>query len=805
MNIFRVGLLVSMILLFPVLLAAQQIDSMMNVYADNFPQEKLYVQFDKNLYNSGETIWFKAYLFSGVDPSPISKNFYAELSDANGNIIQKKILPLFESTTAGNFDIPPGFKENRLHFRAYTTWMLNFDTAFLYEKDIRLANIVKDSSQNTNSLPNYRFQFFPEGGDVIAGVENNIAFKATDQYGLPIKVTGILKDASGKDVLEFSSVHDGMGKFLITPDKGDSLYALWKDEKGVEHRTDFPQIKSAGVALRVMNTPKKAYFSVARSTENDELYNKLTVIAHMNQQMVYKATVNLKDNFISGGSIPTDQLPSGVLQVTVFRSDNLPVAERVVFVNNHSFEFSSDLTPTSKSIVKRGKNVIDISVPDTISANLSVAITDAEADGKKTNDGNIISGLLLTGDIRGYVHAPGYYFSNASDSVAQHLDLVMLTHGWRRFKWDQLLRGKTPVIKFPVENYVSIYATVLGVDASHIAKEESMNLILQKKDSSIQFMDAPKVAGSRFGISGLIFYDTARAFYQFNVNRKLSAESAVVFDNGLYKGIKKIKPVMPSFAGWTAADSAMLRKNRFIVEETAKAKSYDDKKVQTLASVTVKVKQKTPAEKLDEQYSSGLFSGGDAFVFDILDDQMAQTYTDVFNYLLGRIAGLMITNPGGRTSLQWRGSTPSLYVNEVQADVQQLQNMPMSDIALVKVFRPGTAVGFGSGAGGSIAIYTKRGASKKVDPSIKGLEQTRIIGYSAIRQFYSPDYTQPDDAEIAEDVRSTLYWNPFILTDRHNKKITIQFFNNDISKKLRVVLEGINTDGKLTRIEKILQ
>src|ERR1700733_10828395 len=87
----------------PALLCAQKIDSMMKVYADNFPQEKLYVQFDKSIYNSGETIWFKAYLFSGSDPSSISKNFYAELSDADGNILQKKTAPIYEATSAGSF------------------------------------------------------------------------------------------------------------------------------------------------------------------------------------------------------------------------------------------------------------------------------------------------------------------------------------------------------------------------------------------------------------------------------------------------------------------------------------------------------------------------------------------------------------------------------------------------------------------------------------------------------------------------------------------------------------------------------
>ena len=102
----------------------------MNIYADNYPQEKIHVHFDKKIYKPGETIWFKAYIFSGADPSPFSKNFYAELSDDEGNILQRKTAPIMEYSTAGNFDLPLNMKNGHLHFRAYTTWMTNFDTAF---------------------------------------------------------------------------------------------------------------------------------------------------------------------------------------------------------------------------------------------------------------------------------------------------------------------------------------------------------------------------------------------------------------------------------------------------------------------------------------------------------------------------------------------------------------------------------------------------------------------------------------------------------------------------------------------------
>ncbi|HTQ27635.1 MAG TPA: hypothetical protein VMI35_05885 [Puia sp.] len=803
MNKMRYCLFILFVLLLPGVPYAQKIDSMMNVYADRYPQEKLYVQFDKNVYNPGETIWFKAYLFTGADPSTISKNFYAELSDGSGNLLQRKISPLLESSAAGNFDIPAGIKTSHLHVRAYTTWMLNFDTAFIYEKNIPLA-IVSEDTVKTNKASESHFQFFPEGGEVIAGLENTIAFKATDQSGLPIPVRGVLKDAAGKDILEFASVHDGMGRILITPEQGDSLYAVWKDDQGIEHQTAFPKVRPSGVVLHVINTSKKVFFSVARSSDSIPEYNRLVIIAHMNQQLVYKAMINLTESFMSGGSIPVDKLPSGVLQLTVLNTNNRPMAERVVFVNNHDYSFSPDVGLSQKNVGKKGENMIDIDLPDTLSANLSLAVTDFVADGKQPYDDNIVSRLLLTGEVRGYVHDPYYYFSNNSDSTMQHLDLVMLTHGWRRFKWEQLAAGKVPVIKYPVENYLALKVDVFGVDPTRISRDENIYVILKKKDSSVQMITVPKLAGAKFGAAGLVFYDTARAFYQFSVDRSLSNQAAIVFNNGTFPGYKKIKPALLPYRPWSALDSALLQKNRFVTQESARIKA-DERKVQVLESVTVKGRAKSPEQKLDEEYTSGMFSGGDAYSFDLVDDPISTSYPDIFTYLQGKVPGLSIVNTANSTSLQWRGATPSLYLNEMQIDPATIRATSVADVAMVKVFRPGSGVGFGGGANGVIAVYTKKGGGTQADPSFKGLDHAQVVGYSGIREFYAPDYVVRPELREVEDVRTTLYWKPWILTDKSSRHISIRFYNNDISKKLRLVLEGFNADGKLTRVEKIIE
>jgi len=781
--------------------SAQMIDSMMNVYAEKYPQEKVYLQFDKKAYNPGDRIWYKAYLFAGLDPSLISKNFYTELYDAGGNLILRNVAPITASTAKGSFDLPGSFEGTRIRIRAYTAWMLNFDTSFVFTKDLRIIGTRQDSVAHPEPTPTV-LHFFPEGGDLIAGVENNIAFKAEDGYGQPRKISGVLKDQTGKVLLNFNAIHNGMGKFILIPDKQDVFTAFWNDEKGIEQRTDLPAVKPSGVVLRVSGGNQKLVFSIARPP--DALgEQQFIVIAQINQQIIYKANVNLKDVLMSGGNIPTQSLPTGIVQVTVFDTHQNPLAERVCFVNTHDYAFNTNLNLTATSLKKRGRNELVVELPASINSDVSIAITDAEVDGNQKWDDNIISSLLLTGDLHGYIKNPFYYFQNGSDSLAQQLDLVMLTHGWRRFRWEDLAKGKTPVIKFPVEDYLSINAEVLGVDNSRIAHEESLNVFLQRKDSATSLFMVPYQRNGKFRLSGLSFYDTAKAYYQFSANPNLSREAAVIFKNGLYPGSKKLRPfnnmTLPT---WWPDDSSLVRKSRQVFDEIVRLQN-EDRKVQSLEAVTVKVRVKSNKEKLDEMYSRGLFAGGNATIFDLVNDPFATGALNIFTYLQGKVAGLQITT-GPNPTMSWRGGTPTLYIDEMRTDPDAVSNIPVNDVAMIKVFAPGESGVISGSSGGVISIYTKRGQDRKPDPSIKGLEMARIPGYSPVRQFYTPDYLINPEPET-NDIRTTLYWNPNLHGGKGNSKITIPFYNSDVTHRIRIILEGFDETGKLTHAEKNIE
>ena len=783
---------------------AQVIDSMMNIYRDSFPQEKMYVQFDKSYYTAGDKIWFKTYIMNGPFPSEVSRTVFAELINDNGTVVQRATIPVLSSSAASNFEIPLKYTGRSLHFRAYTKWMLNFDTGFLYEKNLPLITSTTTATRTTANATS--LQFFPEGGDLVGALESLVAFKANDVYGMPVKVRGYIKNGAGKKLADFVTGHDGMGSLKLTPVKGEAYSAVWKDSTGKENTTPLPQVKTAGVILSAASSTGSVIYTVKRSEEGSDPFKQLFVEAHMDQQLIYRAKMKLEENSFNSGRIPVDQLPSGILAITIFNSNWQPLAERIVFVNNNDYVFDTQFRPLLKNLAKRGKNVIEIEIGDTSLSNLSVAVTDLNANAPMDNEDNIYSHLLLAGDLKGYIHNPGYYFNSFADSVVQQLDLVMLTHGWRRFKWDDLVQGKRPVIKYPVEDYITLAGTAVGVDPGRISKDNEMNLIIQYKDSSRQFLSVPVGGGGKFILPGMVFYDTAKVFYQLNSKSRQTGGLSLSLDNSLWKNYPFIQAPKNSGESLLPLSGDAIAKNKSLLEQAIIVDAERNRKAKMLQEVIVRGRTKSAEQKLDDRYASGLFKGGDGYSFDLTTDVAATGYISLFNYLQGRVPGLQISNAtSSGASLIWRGGAPDIYLDEMHTDASAVSSLPMSDIAYVKVMRPPFFGSSGGGGNGAIAIYTKKGGDATGGADFKGLSQVTITGYTPVREFYSPNYAQDNPLNELTDLRTTLFWSPYIFLGKEKKKISLNFYNNDISKSYRVVIEGVNDEGKLTRVEEIVK
>jgi hypothetical protein len=783
-------------------LKAQQPDSLLNILESNFPQEKIYVHFDRPYYNSGETIWFKAYLLASNLPSMISSTMYAEMIDDKGNVMERKTMPVYAGSASGDFALPDTMRSSLVYIRAYTPWMLNFDSSFLYLKPIRVIT-SQEKAATAKKESKYTLTFFPEGGDLVESVETRVAFKATDEQGFPIKVKGDIVDSKGQKMVSFSDMHDGMGFFQFLPAAGEKYKAVWKDSKNQARETPLPAAKPAGVILNVTNASNSISFTLSRSENVPADQRVFKVMAHMQQQMVYMARINLSSKNKVTAPIPAEQLPDGIMQVTLFTEQGQAIAERIVFVNHDNFSFITDLHATTKNLTPKAKNVLQIDIGDTLIANISIAVTDAGTNTFQRDEENIYSHVLLSSDIKGYVYNPAYYFSSTADTVQQHLDLVMMTNGWRRFKWEDITAGKWPVISNLPKPYVTVDGKILGLLPSELVGKD-LTMILQTKKNSTQVLSIPINQKGEFSVNNLIFYDTAKLYYQINndKNKKLTSTASFDFRNSFIRLPDKplanllpvLKPVLP--------DSSAQKRNERIAK-LRRDEFFEGQKVKVLEGVEVKARTKSLQQQMEEQYTSGFFAGGDGYTFITADDPLAASSMSVLQYLQGKVAGLQISTSGPTGgSLSWRGGTPALFLNEMNADVSLIQNTSMSDVAMIKVYRPPFMGAPGGGAGGAVAIYTKKGASN--NSNVTGLSFTNVVGYTPVREFFSPNYDAGAD-KAKGDFRATLYWNPYLVFDKFTRRLLIPFYNNDNCKKIRVVIEGVNEQGKLTREEKYFE
>ncbi|HEY2727474.1 MAG TPA: hypothetical protein VGI61_09905, partial [Parafilimonas sp.] len=328
--------------------------------ADNFPQEKIYIQFDKPSYAPGETVWFKAYIMSGADPSLISKTLYVDFINADGRIIRHCISPVLQSGAGGDFEIPLEFKNDVVYVKAYTKWMLNFDSSFLFRKTLHITQLKPVIKKQAAPSVKTSIQFLPEGGDMIENIESNIAFKAVHFDGSPALVKGAVFNDKNQQVAEIKTMHDGMGNFVLTAKTGEVYTAKWKDDMNNSYQTKLPIAKQSGATLTVSLHGNARSFLIKRADNAAANFQKLYIVATMQQHLVYAASVNLSQTAVTGGGIPVGNLPSGILQITLFDSDWNAIAERVTFINNNDYSFEPEVGFAQLGTDKRKPNTLVI-------------------------------------------------------------------------------------------------------------------------------------------------------------------------------------------------------------------------------------------------------------------------------------------------------------------------------------------------------------------------------------------------------------------------------------------------------------
>jgi hypothetical protein len=766
------------------------------------PQEKTYVQTDRNDYLAGESIWFKTYALLNQKPTILSKVIYVDLVDPTGKVTEKKMLKLTDGSANGVLDIRPDWAPGDYYLRCYTLWMLNFP-AFIPEKRIRILNYAKPAREKPKLATNAKvnISFFPEGGNLVTGLKTIVAFKALDENGNPVSVNGEVLNNRNEKIASFKSIHDGMGTFELTPAANETYTAIAQFPGGKQRTVALPAAKNEGITLSVDNTnPGKTFIKVERSEKNKDKYNNLLVTAQINYQVAYMGKLNI-DEGLDAAAINKKTLPPGIMQITVLTENGQPLAERIVFVANHSIS-NSLLTPQAVSLEKRKKNSISFDAGEFLNLLAAVAVTNANSETPGYHDG-ILSSLLLSGDIRGNINEPGYYFKDKDPVTLQHLDLVMMINGWRRYNLEEIMANKWPPLHYPFETSLSITGKVLQSNGRSALKAGKINLMIKGEDSTNIMSEAKTNENSVFVANDIEFKKAATVFYQgTNIN---SPEAIVTVKiDSTYFDTLQLSTLNTNIIASSASPAP------YLVELLNEKQKKDTSFGKTLSEVVVRSRKRSEVDSLNTAYASDIFYGSDQTL--ALNQNI--NYIDIWQFLRMAVPGIAInqTDTGIQVNFtRYQGvdmfsenasnSGVQFFLNEVAVNVSLIDGLDPSDVAMVKIFKGVTGIALGADRG-AIAVYTTKGKSGR-DWRQKGFDFYKRSGYASGREFYEMDYSKLKPESISSDIRTTLYWNPEI--NIKDGKAIIEFYNDDVCKKFKVVIEGMDKNGKLLHAEKEIE
>ena len=780
---------------------AQKPEDILQQRSERSPIEKVYLHFDRENYMAGETAWFKAYLYSDFYPDTISTTLYVELLNDSSVILSRKILPVFWGNTNGQIELPDSLRTGYYFIRAWSPTMFNRDSDFICRQNIFVFGKKKNSNADViQKQKTLRLEFFPESGNFVSGLINTIAFKATYENGLPVKVSGNIKNEKDEVLTAFTTYHDGMGIFDVTPLSNEKYYAVLNDDS-LAHKYYLPAQTEKGIVFKVISTGKKKYFELLQQI-NDPFLKAAYMIGQIQHHIVFRQDFQSDRENITG-TIDVSHLNSGILQVTIFNKDNIPLAERLTFIDNGEYIQQADLVADTINFSERGKNTFHVSLKDTVLGFFSVAVSDPGYDLHSIRQHNIISTLLLTSDLKGYIHNPAYYFSDNNDSVQNALDLVMMINGWRRFKWSSLLHNNLPAAVNKDAGYITIDGNLYLKGTKKPFADKPFVIFVYSPDSSRIIRMSSTDTHGYYKVDSLLFFGRSHLLFKDIRGKKSDPLQVKLSNDSLAKNFLLPRVDKQNFYGNIFPDESRVKKLGYDFDAISKAEGL------MLAGVTIKAKKKNPLQELEEKYASGLFSGFSERTIDLVNTNEVITQENIFEYLSYRVPGLSVNRDGIDYNIYYRqgigtasslGLIPmTLYLDEIETDASFISSVPANQVAMVKVYSSFVGA-VGNGAGGVLAIYTKKGTDLYNSAAIS--DMVSYQGYSVIKEFYAPDYTVETAAIKKQDNRITLLWAPQVFVNSINGNIPVTFYNNDRTKQFKIVVEGMTNDGKMLMIEK---
>ena len=640
------------------------------------------------------------------------------------------------------------------------------DPQYIYKRTFHLPVFTND----------FDVKFFPEGGALLSIPHQNVAFKAQGADGFSKEVEGFLFNSKGDTLTNFRSEHNGMGIFTMNPVNNETYYVTVRTNDSITKRFDLPAIEPKGISIAMSHYKQEIRYEIQK-TEATEWPQKLFLLAHTRGKLAILQPINPKRTF---GKMNDSLFTEGITHFMLIDEQGNALSERLIFVPDHKPN-QWQITADQPTYGKREKVSLQIAAKDNegnpVEGTFSVSITDRKSIQPDSLADNILSNLLLTSDLKGYVEDPAFYFLNQDARTLRSIDYLMMTHGWRRHKMENVLR--TPSLNFTnyIEKGQTISGRIMGFFGANVKKGPICVL-------------APKY--------NIIATTETDEKGQFIVNTSFRDSTTFLVQARTKKGFAGVDILMdppqypvathkaPYFNGATTfmEDYLMNTRDQYYME--------GGMRVYNLKEITVTAKRERPSSK-------SIYTGG-INTYTVEEDRL-QGYGQTAFDAASRLPSVTITN-GSEIHIR-NNSEPAIIVIDdiVYEDASDiLKDIQVSDMSSISLLRGADAVILGPRASGGAVVITLKDPRNLPARPAQGIITYTPLGYSESVEFYHPTYDTPEKKNAQRsDFRSTVYWNPELRLDAEGKA-TIEYYTPDSTAPEDIIIEGVDKNGKVCRI-----
>lgn len=757
--------------------ALQNLQQRFNNYQQQAPQEKIFVHTDKDFLLAGEILWFKVYAVNAYTNTPtgLSKVAYVEVLDADKKAVLQAKIKLDNGSGNGSFQLPTSVKSGNYTVRAYTAWMKNFSADLYFTKPVTIVNSFRglDVKQNADSIKTvqYDIRLFPEGGNLVSGIQSKVAFRIIDQFGRGANSEGKIVDQSGNAVTSFRPAQFGIGSFTLTPVAGNTYTAVVTIGNQTIKQA-LPQVYGQGYVMHLDDAGNQVNISV-NSTSS---FSPVFMLVNTGRD-IKKAEVKTLQNGKTTFAIDKAQLGDGITHFTIFNDQQKPVCERLYF-KRPAGKLAINVQADQQAYTTRKKGAITISAGDESGApqmaDMSVAVYRLDSlQGLPQQD--IMTYLLLNADLKGTIESPAYYFTNTGAAVDEALDNLMLTHGWSRYKWDDILQNKTTLDYVPefeghiVTGRITDKRTgqpAPGVIAYLSVPGKSFKLAAAKSNSNgvLRFNMKDFVGGNEVILQTDQVTDSS---YRIDISNPFSEKAGTASD-GSFAISGKMQNLLVQHSINTQVQNAYLaeKTQQFFTDidtmpfygQANKAYMLDD---YVRFNTMEEVLREYVAEVAPRRQRG-------SWLVKVVDDPRSAYFED--------------------NALVMVDGVPFFNMDTVLA-FNPLKMRRLEVVTHKYLYGPLTLSGI-------VSYTTYKGDldGVQLDPASLVLEYD---GLQLQREFYTPKYDNPTAiSSRLPDFRDVLYWSPVIKTGATGKT-QASFYTSDLPGTYAIIVQGLTANGKM--------